>query len=89
MKFILTSAVGGLGGFLCSFIPWGREKFHGSGFPFATVYWDNGRDFPNPFAYLYNALAGCLLSLLFVLLIVALKRIFFGKPSRGNRADSR
>lgn len=51
-------------GVVASNIPWGDpEGFHGTGFPFAGVYWDyiddtaSPRDFPNPIAPILNALA--------------------------------
>ena len=45
------------------FLDWGNpEGFHGSGFPFSTVFWERDRvtggmvDFPNPLAFLLNPL---------------------------------
>lgn len=45
-------------------IPWGDpEGFHGTGFPFAAVYWDHidgsmhPTDYPNPFAPILNSVA--------------------------------
>ncbi len=45
-------------------VPWGNsDGFHGTGFPFAQVYWDRGRetgqmiDFPNPLAPALNVAA--------------------------------
>ncbi len=47
-----------------TYIPWGDpEGFHGTGFPFASVYWDkigaakHSVDYPNPFAPLLNIAA--------------------------------
>jgi hypothetical protein len=48
----------------CTQIPWGNSRgFHGTGFPFAVVYWDyigsstQPIDYPNPYAPILNSIA--------------------------------
>jgi len=68
-----------IAGFLCTFIKWGNPTgFHGTGFPFASVYWDKANnysgkshlpdtvfiDFPNPFAFILNPIAFLIVGLL-------------------------
>ncbi|MEP2775847.1 MAG: hypothetical protein ABJQ93_07880 [Luteolibacter sp.] len=66
-------AAAGLGVGL-TFVPWGDPGgFHGVGFPFAKVYWDDGRDFPNPFAIFMNSVA-CLAVVLLVFFFIKCKR---------------
>ena len=47
----------------CTQIPWGKSNgFHGTGFPFASVYWDyiggstQPIDYPNPYAPILNSI---------------------------------
>lgn len=51
-------------GIACTQIPWGNsEGFHGTGFPFAAVYWDyvdaskGPIDYLNPYAPMLNSIA--------------------------------
>ena len=56
--WLLISVVAGVG---LTAVDWGDpERFHGTGFPFASVYWDRDRstgrfvDYPNPYAMILN-----------------------------------
>jgi len=57
-------AVSFVAGMCLTQVPWGEpDGLHGTGFPFAQVYWDRRRetgqmiDYPNPFALAFNVAA--------------------------------
>lgn len=74
-------------------VDWGHpERFHGTGVPFATVYWDRDKttgrfiDFPSPHAFVLNPLAVFLAGVLPFLVVRGLT----GKwRRRGARSSSR
>lgn len=57
-------------------ISWGDpDGFHGTGFPFARVYWDNGLDHPNPYALLLNIAVVAIFLTILRLIFLAVRRL--------------
>jgi hypothetical protein len=80
MKLSVFVLLGGIAGLVGSCVPWGsHDRFHGVGFPVATVLWDapNGTmiDFPNPLAYVINPTLGVLFGCLIFGFIRLISRI--------------
>jgi hypothetical protein len=68
LTVFLAVILGGCLGFAGSFLSWGEaDGFHGVGFPFAVVYWDQGKDYPNVWGYGFNIVCGVIGCLLLVL----------------------
>jgi len=84
-----------------TFIPWGDPQgFHGTGFPFASVYWDyidgatHPTDYPNPYAPFLNVGAFLIVGLILImpswLLISCLRRrshSALSKPQRKKKQN--
>jgi hypothetical protein len=78
-------------GFVASQIPWGDpDGFHGTGFPFAVVYWDyigdadHPVDYPNPYAPLLNSAAFMIVGSFAILAIYGL--VAAARKLHSNRA---
>jgi hypothetical protein len=82
-------------GFGVTQIPWGDpDGFHGTGFPFAQVYWDyigdakRPIDYPNPFALILNSAVFLVVGSIVILAIHWLKRRIRRRPTQGFKRQA-
>jgi hypothetical protein len=68
-----------------TFVQWGeRGGFHGVGVPVAQVYWEDGKDYPNPYAIFMNP-ALCIV--LVIVIYFILKPLICRAESTRKRND--
>ena len=84
--YLLSGLIAGVIGLA---IPWGNpDGFHGTGIPFASVYWDKPHgtmiDYPNPLAFILNPALGGIVGFCVWLVIK-----FARKARNGNIEASR